>query len=312
MSAPKPYPRPSGARRARRATYAAVSVAGGLVLLKFVAWLMTDSVSLLSTLVDSALDLGASTVNLLAVRHAHTPADAEHRFGHGKAEPIAALVQAAFIGGSAFFVVAHAARRILHPAPIEQSTLGIGVMVVSIVATLALVRYQRSVARETRSLAIEADALHYVGDIAANGAVIVALVLTDQLGWLRADPIISLGIAIYIGVNAVEIARHALDMLMDRELPADERARIEAIVLGTPQVRAMHALRTRASGPHVFIQLHIELDPHLPLVEAHAVADGVEQALRAAVPNSDVLIHQDPYVPNNPQVALEEAAIGGP
>ncbi len=301
MSRPKPMPvAPIDAGRQRRATHAAVAVAGTLVVLKFGAWMVTDSVSLLSTLVDSALDLGASTINLMAVRQALTPADDEHRFGHGKAEAIAALAQSAFIAGSALFLLAQSARRLINPVAIEHSAVGLAVMAVSIGATLVLVRYQRRVARETRSLAIEADALHYVGDVAANAAVIVALLCTDYLGWLRVDPLMGIAIGVYIAINALGIGRGALDMLMDHELPDDERQRIRAIVLKRPEVRAMHALRTRASGPQIFVQLHIELDAELSLRAAHAVADRVEQDLHAALPHCDVIIHQDPFVAPRP------------
>jgi len=279
----------------RRATYAAVATASFLVLVKLGAWSVTDSISLLSTLVDSVLDVAASLVNMMAVRHALTPADREHRFGHGKLEPLAALGQSAFVGGSALFLVISAGQRFIAPRPVQQEEIGILVMLVSIAATLVLVAYQRSVIRRTRSLAIRADSLHYVGDVLVNAAVVVALLLWMEFGWSWIDPLFGLVIAAYILTTAARIARGALDMLMDRELPDADRARIVEIVRQHPQVLGMHDLRTRASGPQSFIQLHLELDGRMKLRQANVIADTIEAELRTAFPDTEVIIHQDPY-----------------
>ena len=283
------------ARLMRLATYASVSVAAVLIVVKLAAWWMTDSVSLLATLIDSLLDAAASVVNLIAVRHALTPADREHRFGHGKAEPLAALGQSAFIAGSAVFLVIEAGHRVFDPRPVLHGDIGIGVMVFAIVVTFALTRYQAYVVRRTGSIAIQADSLHYVGDLLANGAVIVALVLSFRFGFVYADPLFAIAIAAYILKNAWTIARGAYDMLMDHELPEDERARIKEVVLRHPDVIDMHDLRTRASGPQTFIQVHIEMDGAMSLLHAHEVADEVEAALCAAYPGAEVIIHQDPH-----------------
>ncbi len=281
-------------RLMQAATYAAVGVALCLIGIKLAAWLMTDSVSLLSSLVDSVMDVLASSINLLAVRHALTPADREHRFGHSKIEPLASLGQAAFIGGSGLFIVIEAAQRLIRPEPVEDSAVGIGVMVVSMALTLALVLFQRFVVRRTRSTAIRADAMHYASDVFVNAGVILAFVLALALGWHRADPIIALAISGVILWAAVSIAREALDHLMDRELPESERARIRQIALSNPKVLDCHDLRTRAAGVRAFIQLHLELPRVLTLIEAHEVCDEVEAALRAAFPNAEVIIHPDP------------------
>ncbi|MCH8035712.1 MAG: cation diffusion facilitator family transporter [Proteobacteria bacterium] len=283
------------ARLMRRATYASVAVAGTLFVVKLAAWRFTDSVSLLSTLIDSLLDAAASTINLLAVRHALRPADREHRFGHGKAEPLAALGQTAFIAGSAVFLVIEAGRRLFAPRPVLQVEVGIGVMILAIVVTFALTRFQAHVVRQTGSVAIKADSLHYLGDILVNAAVIVALLLASQFGWFIADPLFGIAIAGYILIVAWRIARGAFDMLMDRELPEPERARIGRIVLDHPSVIDMHDLRTRTSGRKTFIQVHIELDGGMSLYQAHDVADEVEASLRAAYPGAEVIIHQDPH-----------------
>ncbi|RMD61541.1 MAG: cation diffusion facilitator family transporter [Alphaproteobacteria bacterium] len=278
----------------RLATYASVSVAGTLIVVKFAAWVLTDSVSLLSTLIDSLLDAAASLVNLFAVRHALAPPDREHRFGHGKAEPLAALGQSTFIAGSALFLVIEAGQRLYEPQPVQRGEVGIGVMVFAIVVTFALTRFQAHVVRRTGSVAIRADSLHYVGDLLVNAAVIVALVLSAQLGWIYADPLFGIAIAAYILRTAWIIARGAMDMLMDRELPDAERERIKQIVLAHREVTALHDLRTRVSGPRIFIQVHIEMDGDMSLYRAHEIADTVEAALRAAYPDAEVIIHQDP------------------
>jgi ferrous-iron efflux pump FieF len=282
------------ARLMRLATYASVATASVLIVAKIVAYLLTDSVSMLSTLLDSVLDAAASLVNLVAVRHALTPADREHRFGHGKAEALAGLGQSAFIAGSAMFLLFEASHRLVTPQPVENGMVGVGVMLFSMVVTVLLVLFQRHVIRRTQSVAISADSLHYVGDVAVNLAVLAALVLSSQFGWNRTDPIFAVGVAFYIVFTAWQIARGAFDMLMDREMPDEDRARIRTIALSNPRVRNLHDLRTRRSGPNRFIQMHLEMDGAMSLVEAHALADEVEIAILREFPDAEVIIHEDP------------------
>lgn len=286
--------RTDGARLMRLATYASVATATTLIAVKLVAWGLTGSVALLSTLIDSTLDAAASVINLWAVRHALTPADREHRFGHGKAEPLAGLAQSAFIVGSGALLLAEAANRLQHPVAVAHVDLGMAVMAFSIVLTVILVRFQKHVLSRTRSVAISADSLHYTGDVMMNGSVIVSLLIGATLGWTFIDPLFAIAIGGYLLWNAGQIALGSLDMLMDRELPEEDRQRIKAIVRSHPQVRGMHDLRTRMSGQQGFIQLHLALDDDLPLVEAHDIADAVEKAITEAFPYCDVLIHQDP------------------
>lgn len=286
---------PEAARLLRLATTASVATACLLIVMKLGAFLLTDSVSILSTLVDSLLDAAASILTLVAVHHALVPADREHRFGHGKAEPLAALGQAAFITGSAIFLVFEASQRFVSPRPLTHSEVGIGVMVFSILATVGLVSFQRYVIRRTGSLAIKADSLHYLGDILVNAAVIVALIASAQFGWLYADPVFGIAIAAYILFNAWQISTGALDMLMDRELPEAERQRIRDIALDHDSVVGIHDLRTRASGPQIFIQAHIEMDGGLSLLRAHEIADAVEASLLKAFPGAEIILHQDPH-----------------
>lgn len=296
MSPPKQTSRATpeqAARLMRLATYASVSVAGLLIVTKLVAWQMSGSVSLLATLVDSILDALASLVNLFAVRHALAPADDEHRFGHGKAEALAGLGQATLITGSSMFLMYEAVQRLLNPVAVEGYQLGMWVMVFSIAMTLLLLTFQRHVILRTDSTAIRADALHYRTDLLVNAGVLLALALS-RWGWPGFDPLFAIAIAFYILYSAWEIISHAFDHLMDRELPDEERLEIEQTVLAHAEVRGLHDLRTRRSGTATFVQMHVELDDHLSLLEAHRIAEEVEAAVVAAFPGAEVIIHPDP------------------
>jgi len=278
----------------RWAPYASVSVAAVLIVTKVVAWVLTDSVSLLSTLIDSLLDAAASVINLVAVRHALQPADDEHRFGHGKAEPLAGLAQSAFIVGSALFLIFESIERIAHPTMIVNPEIGYSVMVFSIVVTVGLVIFQRYVVRESGSLTISADSLHYQTDVMINGSVILSIFLASELGMTLADPIFAIGIALFISYTAWKIGMEALNILMDHELPDDDRRKIIEIACAQDGVEGVHDLRTRFSGTQVFIQMHVEMDGDMPLRRAHEIADVVELEVGSAYPNSEVIVHQDP------------------
>ena len=281
------------ARLLRLATYASVTTATVLIAGKLTAALLTGSISVLASLVDSMMDVAASIINLLAVHYSLQPPDHDHRFGHGKAEPLAGLAQAAFIAGSAVFLILHAVNRLLHPQPLNDALVGVGVLLFAIAATGALLAFQHYVIRRTQSTAIRADALHYATDLLTNTATILALGLA-MLGWPLADPVFAIGIALYIIYSAGHIGHEAIQLLMDHELPPEVHARIKEIVRAHSLVRGVHDVRTRRSGQTYFIQLHLMLDDRMPLVEAHRVADEVEAALVAAFPNADVLIHEDP------------------
>ena len=280
-------------RLLRLATYASVATAGILILAKLVAWLMTGSITVLASLVDSLMDAGASIVNLFAVRYALLPPDDEHRFGHGKAEALAGLAQAAFIIGSSVFLVLNAVDRLRHPQPLTEIGVGVTVMVFAILATAALLIFQYRVIAQTQSTAVRADALHYATDLATNAATLLALILA-LYGWSGLDPWFGLAIAAYILYSAVHIARDAIDLLMDRELAPEERARIRELALSVPKVGNVHALRTRQSGQTKLIQLHVGLPDELTLAAAHTISDQVEAKLQAAFPEADIIIHQDP------------------
>jgi ferrous-iron efflux pump FieF len=277
-----------------RATYASLGVAAILIAVKFVAWIGTGSVALLSSLVDSLVDAAASLVTFFAVRQAAVPPDREHRFGHGKAEPLAALAQSAFLIGSALWVMAESIRRLVSPEPVENVSAGVAVMAFSMIVTVALVTYQRHVVRRTRSLAIGADELHYRGDILLNLGVIATLAIGSAFSVPLLDPLFGAAVGAWIIYGAVKIARLSLTQLMDRELPDAERARVRAIAENHPAVTAVHDIRTRVAGPTAFIQLHIEMDGAMNLLHAHEVSDAVEARLRRAFPHAEIIIHEDP------------------
>jgi len=278
----------------RGAAIASLAVSVLLVSLKAFAYFASHSVAMLASMADSALDLFTSSLNLFAIRTALTPADAEHRFGHGKAEPLAGLAQAAFIAASALFLVIQAVQRILDPQPVENSGQALAVMAVSIAFAIALIVYQRRVVRKTHSLAVHADAMHYAADLATNIGVVVALVLASYLGWQLADPVIAILVALVMLASALGVGRQSLDQLMDHELPDADRARIARIARDHPAVKNVHELKTRAAGLSTFIQIHLEMDAAMPLTEAHAVSDAVEKAIQAAYPGAEIIIHQDP------------------
>lgn len=272
---------------------ASVAVASSLIALKLVAWLMSDSVSLLASLVDSTMDSLVSLVNFFAIRYAMEPADEEHRFGHGKAEAVAGLIQAAFITGSAGFLFLHAIDKILHPHAITHANIGLAVMGVSLALTIALVLLQKHVVKKTRSTAIEADSLHYFSDILANASVMVALALA-QWGFQNVDAGLGIIIAAFIVHSAWQIGSRALGLLLDAEVGPEVWKIVEQIVNDNPDVRGHHQLRTREAGHIMFVQLHIEIDKHMSLLQAHAITEEIEEAIKARFPNADVLIHTDP------------------
>ena len=272
---------------------AAVVVVTILILIKLLAWFMSGSVSLLASLLDSTMDAAASIFNLIAIRYALQPADDEHRFGHGKAESIAGLLQSAFIAGSAAFLWLHAIDRLINPHVIQHTTLGIAVMVVSLVLTFGLVAFQKYVVRRTDSTTVDADSTHYVSDLLVNASIIFVLLLNPYL-WSGADATLGFIIAFYIFYSAGKIAYRAIHSLLDHELPVPLRQEIMNIVKAHPQVRGLHELRTREAGHMQFIQMHIDLDKAINLQQAHNIADEVEARLTARVPRADILIHPDP------------------
>lgn len=281
------------AQLVKSAALAATCLALLLLIIKIFAWWYTGSVSVLAALVDSLVDIAASLTNLLVVRYSLQPADAEHTFGHGKAESLAALAQSMFISGSALFLFLTGFQHLASPTPMHAPLVGMIVTVIALLSTMILVTFQRWVIRRTQSQAIRADMLHYLSDVVMNGAILCALALS-WYGFHWADSLFALGIGVWILYSALRMGYDAVQSLLDRALPDEERDIIMAMVAAKDGARGAHDLRTRQSGPTRFIQLHLELDDDLPLYQAHKIADELEKALLHRFPGSDVIIHQDP------------------
>ncbi|MEL0660064.1 cation diffusion facilitator family transporter [Psychromonas arctica] len=284
----------------KRAGQAAIVAASLLIIVKLIAWIMTGSSSILAALTDSLMDVTTSIINLFAIKIALQPADKEHRFGHGKAESLAGLAQAAFISGSSVFLMINGISAVVNNNQIHASSLGVSVMLFSLVITIALVLFQRYVVIKTNSMAIKADALHYRTDIILNGAVLLAIVLAGY-GWDWADGVFAIAVSLYILHGAWEIGTQSIDALMDKQLPQEDQELILKLAYKVKGVRGVHDLRTRYSSYIKFIQLHLELDDEQSLFDAHEKADELELALETAFPGADILIHLDPIsvVPNN-------------
>ena len=294
---------------AMRAALASVAMACTLLIVKgYAAW-HTGSVAMLGSVADTGLDLLASLVTLYGVKLAAEPADHDHRFGHGKAEALAALFQVVLITGSAIGIAVRAIQRFSVPSVNEDAGLGIGVSVLAIVATLALLSYQRSVIRQTGSIAILADNVHYQSDVLLNVAVIAALVLDQYLGLRGADPVFGIAIALWLAWGAFQASSQAIDMLMDKEWPEQQRAAFMEVAARQPGIRGIHDFRTRRAGSHDFAQFHMEVDPDLTVRDAHDIVECVEVALRRTFPRVETLIHLDPEGHTDTDNPLVEADV---
>jgi len=279
------------AQRAAQASVATALLLGGLK-----AWAVarTGSVAVLASLADSGLDLVASLVTLLGVHWAAQPADAEHRFGHGKAEALAALFQVGVIAVSAFAILLRAIERLVRHQAGTDAEVGIGVSLVAIVLTLLLTRYQRAVVARTRSVAIGTDNIHYESDLFLNGAVIAALALDQYFGWRGADALFGIGIALWLMWGAWRASVQAIDQLMDKEWSAEKRARFVEVAGRHPELLGLHDLRTRTSGQQDFVQFHVWMDGRMSVAEAHDITERLEAHLAEEFPGTEILIHIDP------------------
>ena len=278
----------------RRVTLFSVATAAILVAIKIAAWLASGSVALLASTADSGLDLLASLTTFLAVRYAVAPPDAEHRYGHGKAEGFASLVQAGLVFASAALIGQQAIQDLIAPKPIAQGGWAFAVMVVSVVLTSLLLVAQSRVLRRTASVAVSGDRAHYAADLASNLIALIGIAATAWLGIARLDAIAALGIAALLLWGAVGVFREASGQLMDHELGDEVRARIVELMTQDPRVTDVHQLRTRAAGPYVHMQMHIDLDPELTLEAAHQVIVAAENRVLEAFPAADIIIHADP------------------
>lgn len=287
--------------KVKRAALLAICTALFLVIIKAIAWWKTGSVSILATITDSLLDFIASLTGMLILRYSLMPADDNHSFGHGKAESLALLAQGMFIIGSVVFLFLQGIHSLNTNNQIQNNCWGIGVTILSVLLTAGLVAYQKYIIKQTDSQAIKADCLHYQTDLLMNIAILLALLL-NSYGFLQADAICALILATLYLWQAVKMVYEAVQSLLDVALPNQEIEQIKTIALQNPNIIGIHDLKTRRSGAVRFIQLHLELDDHLSLWQAHEITEQIEQALSLAFPHSDIMIHQEPI-----SIVLQEA-----
>ncbi|MFK0300285.1 cation diffusion facilitator family transporter [Brevundimonas sp. NPDC090276] len=278
----------------RRITALSVGTATILIVMKAFALGASGSVSILATLADSALDLIASLATFFAVRWAAAPADPEHRYGHGKAEALAGLVQAGLIFASAVFIGWEAVQRMFDPRPVSAGGWAVGVVVISIAVTLWLVWMQTQALKKTASLAVAGDRAHYAADLAANVVVLIGVISGAYLGAPGLDAAAGLVVAVWLFWGAISLLRDSADHLLDHAGPEEDRVAIAAAVLADPRISGLHQLRTRMAGQVLMVQMHVDLDPQLTLEAAHAIVVEAEQRIQAALPHADILIHADP------------------
>jgi ferrous-iron efflux pump FieF len=302
-------------RLTTRAALASVGMALFLLGLKAYAAWHTSSVAMLGSLADTGLDLLASLITLYGVRLAAMPADHDHRFGHGKAEALAALAQVGIITFSAIAIGWRAIDRLVHGETTADAEIGIGVSAIAIAATFLLLFYQRHVIARTGSVAIRADHVHYQTDLLLNLSVIGALVLDQYVGLTGADPLFGIGIALWLLWGAWSASSQAIDQLMDKEWPRDKRQRFLDVAARHPELKGIHDLRTRTSGSRDFVQFHIWVDPEMSVARAHQVMDDIESKLAPEFPGAEILIHLDPegHVdhPGNALVETDESGKTG-
>jgi ferrous-iron efflux pump FieF len=286
----------SEARLKASAARLSVAAAAFLIALKTVTGVLTGSISVWASLLDSAMDIFASAINFFAVRAAAAPPDEDHRYGHGKAESLAGLFQSFVIGVSGLLLLWEAVRRVITPRPTESEWLGVGTMAVACMVSLALVARLRGVARRTDSPALNADAVHYATDVYTNGAALAALLIVALTGWAPADPLISILISGFILRSALDVARDAVNVLMDRRLPRAIDDKVAAVIerFRPEGVLGFHDLRTRRSGSLKFIELHLEVEADQSLQQAHDLTVRVINAIKKEIPRSRVQIHTDP------------------
>lgn len=282
-------------RLKKSAATASILLAVVLCCLKFWASLSTGSLAILSSLIDSLADVFASSISFIAVRYSSRPASCEHRYGYGRAESISALLQSAFIAGSGLFVIYDGFNRLLYPSPVHKTGLGLGIMIFSLLATAALIIYQRYVAKITKSKAIYADSAHYTVDVLTNTAIILSLLVVQvfHINWF--DLITALCISVYLILNAYKIAKDAVANLTDQELEIKIRSKVIDTVLNSEGIMGYHDFRSRDLGGIYHFEIHLELDGNLTLLKAHELTDCVEEKIKKLYPQCQITIHQDPY-----------------
>jgi cation diffusion facilitator family transporter len=295
----------------RNVALLSVATATVLIIVKAIAWQASDSVAILASLSDSALDLVASLVTLFAVRYAAAPPDAEHRFGHGKAEAFSSLVQGGLVFASGALIGREAFHAFLNPRPVEHGLAGVIVMIISIVLTLGLITAQTRVLKASGSIAIAGDRAHYAADLGSNAVALIGVGAASWLGLSWLDAAAGLIVALWLIWGAIGVFREASGQLMDTELPEEDRAKILALVTADPRILGIHQLRTRASGPYVHMQMHADLAADISLAEAHTIMVEAENRLLEAFPAADILIHPDPRGKAEPHGGLFAQPVEG-
>lgn len=281
-------------RLMKQASYASVVVASTLILLKGMTFLMTGSVSIMSSLFDSMQDMMTSLVNMIAIKHATEPADKKHRFGHGKAQALGGLIQAFIIAIAAIGLLIESCRRFFYPQPIAHIRWGIVITLFAILMTMILVRFQTVVVQKTQSLSIKTDRAHYTGDILMNVGVLVAILVSYYTGWMFLDALFGIGVAVYLGIVVCQVLKESFNMLMDTEMPTEFRKQIKEITLSFSEVITIHDLKTRQSGSVAFVQFCVHLDDTLTLRQAHDITDKIEHQIKKRFPDTAVIIHAEP------------------
>ena len=278
-----------------RITRLSVSCAAVLVLLKLGAWALSGSVAMLASMADSALDLMAALLTYFAVRYAAVPPDSDHRYGHGKAEAFASLVQSGLVFVSAVLIGWEAGQRLLHPVALSHAGIAVAVMAVSLAVTGLLVWSQTRMLNHAASVAVSGDRAHYLADIASNLAALAGIAAAALLKAAWIDALAGFVVAVWLLLGAASVLRSSSHQLLDRELPDEARERIRILAGQDPTILHIHELRTRASGPYVHIQMHVELPPSMTLEQAHEIIIAAEKRVLEAFPAADILIHADPH-----------------
>lgn len=281
-------------RLKKRAAAGSIALAVTLTVIKTLGVMFTGSLSVLSSMIDSLADLFASSITFIAVRYSSKPANCKHRYGYGKAESLSALMQSAFVAGSGIFVMYDGISRFLSPRPMVQAGIGIAVMVISLILTIALICFQKYVAARTHSQAINADSQHYTVDVISNTSIILTLLVVKFFGFHWFDTLTAFLVAAYLLFNAYKLANEAVAVLMDKELDDEIRENIQKIVLSSEHAQGIHDLRTRDLGGVYMFEFHLELDGNLPLRTAHDYCDEVQNNILKHYPNAQIIVHQDP------------------
>ena len=280
---------------ALRAVRFALFVSLILVALKALAWVYSGSVALFAGMVDSLMDSFATVTNWMALTWSQRPRDHNFRFGKGKAEALGAIAQAAFITASAIWLWVESTESLLAPEPLEHIDWAAIVAFVSLIGTGAIVFVEKRATKSSDSLAVRADLLHYISDFVVGIGILVSLAVYVLVGWRGIDSLMGFAVGLWLFYSGWQVAKEALDMLLDRELPIEDRANILELAVGVTGIHGVHEIRTRRSGRDRFIQLHIELDGNMSLRDAHAISETVEKKLANAFQGADIIVHQDPY-----------------